>query len=75
MHGAGTAGGDAAAVFRARQPQLVAQVPQERRILVAVEGAFDAVHHEFDHEGLLFEPGPRGMRERETPATARFRLI
>ncbi len=49
MHGAGAAGGDAAAVFRAREPEFVAQHPQQRRAGFGQHLAFGTVQG--DREG------------------------
>src|SRR5262245_32680551 len=51
---AGAAQPLAAAVLRTRQPQLVAQVPQQGHIRLAVELTADAIHIQFDH---AFSPG------------------
>jgi hypothetical protein len=39
----------AAAALRTRQPQLVAQVSQQRHVSLAVELTADAIHIQFDH--------------------------
>src|SRR5262245_28498009 len=44
----------AAAVLRTRQSQLVAQVPQQWHIRLAVEFTADAIHFQLDHS---FSPG------------------
>src|SRR5262249_16095651 len=51
---AGAARPLAAAVLRTRQPQYVAEVPQQWHIRLAVEFTADAIHFQFDHS---FSPG------------------
>ena len=46
MHGAGAAQPGAAAILRARQLQIVADEPKQRRCRIAVELTFDAVDGE-----------------------------
>ena len=52
MHGAGAAFGDAAAVFRAGQPQLVAQDPEQRRLRLDIELVPLPVDGDGDHAAL-----------------------
>src|SRR4051812_26438606 len=52
MDGAGTALGDAAAVLRARQPQLLADDPEERRIWIDIDLPHGPIHCQASHGSL-----------------------
>src|SRR5207244_12183233 len=49
VHGARPAEPDATAVLRPRQPQLVAEVPEERHLGITVELSDETVDHQLDH--------------------------
>ena len=53
MHGAGAAGGNAAAVFRAGEIEMLAQDPQERRVGIDRHLPSLTVDGECSHERLL----------------------
>jgi hypothetical protein len=44
MHCAGAAGGNAAAIFRAGEPDFIAQHPQQRRVVFDIEPMGRPVH-------------------------------
>src|SRR5260221_3296526 len=74
MDGAGPAQRCAAAVFRAGEPQLVAQIPKQRNRRVAVERPLLAIDTEFDHRVLpdlsrrMCCTGPAGCAQRPRAA-------
>jgi hypothetical protein len=55
MHGAGTAGGDAAAEFRTGHSQCVTQHPEQRRVGVDVDGVVDAFDFDRSRGGPLID--------------------
>ena len=63
VHGAGTTGRDAAAVFGAGQPQLFSQHPQEGRVGLGLEAAHSAVHVQLRHRLIPFCVIPLSIRE------------
>ena len=63
VHGAGAAGRDAAAELRARQPERLAQDPQQRRVRLDVQRAGPTIHRQRDRHArspvLLSQTGLR----------------
>src|SRR4051794_26831884 len=59
-HGAGAAQRLAAAILRARQPELVAQIPQQRQARIAIPGLFLSVDFHLDHD-CPRSVGPMGV--------------
>jgi hypothetical protein len=52
MNGAGAASCDPAAVLGASEPELIAQIPEERHVGIAVVAALRPVHNESGHQRI-----------------------
>src|SRR5690606_9623586 len=73
VHRAGAAESEAAAVLRARQRELVAEIPEQGHVRIAIERAIRAVDVECDHPGILEaksgRPPEAGVRRCDRPTT------